>query len=139
MNNGHSGERNWRSLRWNVYKSHASAICPRLRSNVPMMDRTWYDPLGDHAAKWNVKPKDSHTKLCPHILVQPVRKDSGHFLDMRRDTKIRPCNGRISTIARSMTPSHPARVHGSSAFMRTEKVSCNALILFWILSHESTS
>ena len=64
-----------------------------------MMDRTWYDPLGDHAAKWNVKPKDSHTKLCPHILVQPVRKDSGHFLDMRRDTKIRPCSGRISTIA----------------------------------------
>ena len=47
-----------------------------------MMDRTWYEPLGDHAAKWNVKPKDSQMKLCPHILAHPVRRDSGHVLDI---------------------------------------------------------
>ena len=32
-----------------------------------MMDRTWYDPLGDHAAKWNVKPKDSHEAVPAHL------------------------------------------------------------------------
>ena len=53
-----------------------------------MMDRTWYEPLGDHAAKWNVKPKDSQMKLCPHILAHPVRRDSGHVLDMRRDKAV---------------------------------------------------